>query len=83
MKLVQINATCGSGSTGNICISISKVLNLQNVENYILYSQGKSDYSQAFRYTSRFYIRTQALYSRIFGKYGFTSRMSTKKLISF
>ena len=37
MKVVQINATCGKGSTGKIVLSISKLLTEQNIENYILF----------------------------------------------
>ena len=38
MKVVQINTTCGSGSTGKICVAVSELLTKQGVENYILYS---------------------------------------------
>ena len=43
MKIVQINAVCGKGSTGKICVDISKLLTEKGVENYILYSLGKSN----------------------------------------
>ena len=46
MKIVQINATCNSGSTGKICYAISQLLNEKGIENYILYSLGISDYEQ-------------------------------------
>ena len=38
MKVAQINATCGVGSTGKIAVSISELLKQQGIENYILYS---------------------------------------------
>lgn len=82
MKLVQINATCGSGSTGKICVAVSRLLNNENIENYILYSSGKSNYENGIKYTSDVYIKLQALRSRILGNYGFGSLIATKKLIS-
>ena len=39
MKIVQINVTCGVGSTGKICLAVSKLLNERGVENYILFSE--------------------------------------------
>ena len=44
MKIVQINATCGVGSTGKICVGISQLLNENNIENYILYSSRSNGY---------------------------------------
>ena len=71
MKIVQLNVTCGLGSTGKICVSISKLLTQNGIENYILYSSGESDYPLGIKYTSNYYIKLQALKSRVFGNYGF------------
>lgn len=81
MKVIQINATCGTGSTGKICVDISEALNGENIENYILYCSGKSDYFRGIKCADRNYIKFQALKSRIFGNYGFNSDKSTKKMI--
>ena len=81
MKVVQINATCGAGSTGKICMSISQLLNDLNVENYILYSLGTSNDSQGIKYQSDRYTKRMALRSRILGNYGFNSKRSTLKLL--
>lgn len=81
MKVVQINSTCGQGSTGKICVAISKILSENGIDNYVLYSEGKSDYSLAKKYTSGLYIKIQALFSRIFGNNGFNCILGTKKLI--
>lgn len=80
MKVVQINSVSGYGSTGKICVGISKVLNNHGIENYILYSEGKSDYSQSIK-CSEFFPKFQALKSRIKGNYGFNSNKTTKRLI--
>lgn len=81
MKIVQINSTCGSGSTGKICVAVSKLLSAYDIENYILYSIGKSDYPLGIKYMSSWETKGQALLSRIFGNYGFQSRSATKRLI--
>ena len=80
MKIVQINTICRGGSTGKICVGISKVLCEHSIENYILYSSGKADYPYAIKCTESF-PKLQALRSRIFGNYGFNSVNTTKKLI--
>ena len=81
MKIVQINTTCGSGSTGKICVSISELLNENKVENHIFYSSGKSSYQLGKKYVSEAEIKFQAFKSRIFGNYGFKSKAATKRLI--
>lgn len=81
MKVVQINTVCGSGSTGKICLAVSKLLTQIGVENYIFYSAGNSDCLQGKRYQSKTDIKMQALKSRIFGNYGFNSSRATRRLI--
>ena len=81
MVIVQINATCGSGSTGKICVAISELLTQNNVENYILYNNGSSDYPLGERYTSHSEIKTAAMTSRLLGNWGFEARSATQKLL--
>lgn len=81
MKIVQINATCGVGSTGKIAVAISELLNGKNSENYIFYSEGKSDYKNGIKYTNLVYTKIQALISRLLGNYGFEGAFATRKLI--
>ena len=82
MKIVQINITCGSGSTGKICLAVSELLTERNIENYILYSSGNSDYTLSKKYMSHWEIKFQALKSRFWGNYGFQSKAATKRLIN-
>ena len=82
MKIVQINTSCGVGSTGKICVSISKILNEKEIENYILYSAKSNGYELGIQCASDKYIKFQALKSRIFGNYGFNSKSATKRIIS-
>ncbi|MBO7254218.1 MAG: glycosyltransferase [Clostridia bacterium] len=81
MKIVQINATCGVGSTCKICVGISHSLNKQNIENYILYSSISNGYNLGISCSDDYYIKKQAIKSKIFGNYGFNSSKATKKMI--
>ena len=82
MIIAQINATCGAGSTGKICISVSELLSENGVENYIFYSSGSSDYPLGIKYANEIAIKLQTRVSRIFGNYGFEAKIATKKLIN-
>lgn len=81
MKVVQINATCSVGSTGKICEVISRLLTEKGIENYVLFSSGKTNYPLGIKYTSDIYIKSQALLTRLNGNYGFNSRIATKNII--
>lgn len=81
MKVVQINATCGVGSTGKICVSVSEALNDINIENYIIYSAIGTEFPAGISCSSKKYIKLQALKSKILGNYGFNSRFATQRII--
>lgn len=81
MKVVQINATCDAGSTGKICVALSKMMSEHGIENHILYVLGESDYPLGIRYMNRHEVKVQALCSRIFGNYGFNSVFATFRLL--
>ncbi len=81
MKIVQINATCGRGSTGKICVSISKLLCEKEIENYILYCSGDTDYPLGIKCADEKYIKMQALKAHLTGNWGFNSEKSTEKMI--
>ena len=80
MRIVQINATCGIGSTGKICVGISRTLTEAGVENHVLCSKSNG-YSLGIPCASPDYITVQAVKSRIAGNYGFQSRRETKRII--
>ena len=82
MKVVQINSFCGAGSTGKICVAVSEMLTEKNVENYILYSNGKSSYPRGIRYMTLPEIKFQALKAKVLGNYGFQSRAATGRLVA-
>lgn len=82
MRIVQINATCGVGSTGKICVGISKLLSENDIENYVLYSSAGNGYELGISCSNPKYIKAQALKSKLFGNYGLNSKKSTRKIIS-
>ncbi len=82
MKIVQINATCGIGSTGKICVGISNLLTGQGIENAILYSSQGNGHECGISCSGDRYIKAQALKSRIAGSYGFQSKGATKRMIA-
>lgn len=81
MKVLQINATYGSGSTGKICYSVAKLMDKENIENLTLYSQGELKSENAVKIKNKTYYKIQALKSRVFGNYGFNSSLATKEII--
>lgn len=81
MKVVQLNSVCGIGSTGGVTIQISRAMSENKTENYILYTMGSYKYRFGIKYSNRLYIKANALLAKIFGNYGFNSRISTHRLI--
>ncbi len=81
MKIVQINSVCGSGSTGKICVAVSRLLTRQHIENHILYAVGSSDYPLGIRHMEDRDLKLQILKSRLSGYYGFQSIGATKRLL--
>lgn len=82
MKIVQINCTCGTGSTGKICVAVSELLTQRNIENYILFTSGKSNYPKGKRYMSLPESKFQALKAKVAGNYGFQSQAATRRLLA-
>lgn len=82
MKVVQINTTCGVGSTGKICVGISELLTDNGIENYILYSSRSNGHPLGIPCSNDGYIKLQALKSHILGNYGFNSQRVTKRMIA-
>lgn len=80
MIIAQINATCDIGSTGKICVGISRLLCNDNVENYILCSRNKG-YELGIVCSEETSQKLQALKAKVFGNYGFNSNRATLKII--
>lgn len=82
MTIVQINSTCGVGSTGKICVGISELLTDAHIENYILYSSRTNGYPLGIPCSEDLYIKAQAFKAKLAGNYGFQSRKATQIMVS-
>ena len=83
MKIVQLNVTYGSGSTGKIAFSVSELLDNENIENYVLYSSGNCDKSNGIKYATPNSIKIHTVIARVFGNYGFEAKRTTKRLVAY
>lgn len=84
MKVVQINVTCGFGSTGVIVTEISDMLRQKGHEPYVAYGLGHSDYPNSYRIGSEIENKWHALFNtRILGEEGTGSVCATKRLIKW
>ena len=78
MKIVQINATCGHGSTGVIAVEIADILKKRGHEAYIAYGQGTTDYPDSFRIGTARENKIHALWNtRVLGEEGTGTKRGT------
>ena len=82
MKIAQINATCGQGSTGRICAAISDALLARSIENRIFYCVGQSSHPVGVKYATSRRVKIATLESRIKGNWGFEAHAATRSLIA-
>lgn len=81
MKIVQIN-TFPNGSTGNIMMEIHRALLENSHDSYVVWGRGrKPKDNHEICINNKFDIYFHALYSRLTGKTGFASKISTKRLL--
>jgi glycosyltransferase involved in cell wall biosynthesis len=85
MKVLQINAFCGRGSTGRIVTDISKTFKDED-ECYIAYGffDGKYDKSyKTLKGKGLLQVKYCLMITRLFGWSGFSNRYNTKKLLKW
>ena len=82
MKILQINATNGTGSIGRTTLEMADYLNNNGHDCYIAYAEGHS-YHKGYKIGNNFDRKIHALFSRIFGLQAYFSLQSTKKLTNF
>ena len=82
MKIVQINAVCGTGSTGRICRELNDSLLQQDHEGIILYGNGRSSYPYAQKVAVKLGVKGHGLLSRLLGKNAAYSPFATRKIIN-
>jgi putative colanic acid biosynthesis glycosyltransferase len=82
MKILQINTTVNSGSTGRIAEDIGKVLISNGHESYIAYGRGnQNSQSQLIKIGNQTDVYLHGLKTIIFDRHGFGSKNATKQLI--
>lgn len=82
MKILQINTTVNSGSTGRIAEDIGQVLMANGHESYIAYGRGtQKSKSNLIKIGSKKDMFIHGLISRLFDRHGFGSEKATKELL--
>ena len=86
MKVLQINAVCGIGSTGRICTDIHDMLNRHGDSCVIAFAHAEPyriDAKDTFRINDKRGYYVHNALARITDRAGFFSKTATKKLIDF
>jgi glycosyltransferase involved in cell wall biosynthesis len=82
LKLLQINTTVNSGSTGRIAEEIGKLVMQQGQESFIAFGRGhRPSASKTIRIGNGWDFRLHALKTRFFDLHGFGSVKSTRAFI--
>ena len=84
MRVLQINAVYGAGSTGVIVEDIHKLSLSKGIESFVAYSSSQyaqSDIVNGYKIGNTFGKKIHALLCRINGEQGYFSKFSTLKLI--
>lgn len=84
MKILQINSSCGQGSTGRICTGIADMLKSYGHDAYIAYGHGFSDYPNSLNISGgkRDYL-THNILSRLTDSECLHSTIATKRLLNW
>lgn len=84
MKVVQINVTCGHGSTGVIAVEIAELLKQRGHEAYIAYGQGTTDFPNSFRIGTPRENKIHGLWNtRLLGEEGTGTKKGTRLLLNW
>ena len=81
MRIAQINAIGGGGSTGRTSVELAAYLAAHGHDSRIFYSEGTGAAPYAVRYMTDAERRAHALLSRATGLQGYFSRGATRRLI--
>lgn len=83
MKLIEINATYGVGSTGRIVADLIAEAKLNNIDVGVAYQSADRAAECGFKVGNRFDKAWHGLMTRVMGRQGYNSRGATKKLIKW
>ncbi|GAB3203721.1 glycosyltransferase involved in cell wall biosynthesis [Pontibacter aydingkolensis] len=83
MKVLQINTTVNTGSTGKIAEEVGKLLLIDGDESIVAFGrEGNSSESEKIAIGTKIDFYTHILKTRLFDRHGFGSYQATNKLIS-
>lgn len=83
MKILQINAVYGYGSTGLIMQDVGRIIEASGNEAYYAYQTANGQVKNGYRVGNKLDWKLHALYSRVFGKQAYFSKRATKKLLKY
>ncbi|MGC8866537.1 MAG: glycosyltransferase [Bacteroidales bacterium] len=84
MRVLQINSTVNTGSTGRIAEDIGRLLISLGHESFIAYGRtSRESSSQTYRIGSTLDNYSHVFVSRVFDRHGFASQKSTLELVKY
>lgn len=83
MKVLQINALYGSGSTGRTTAELDAGLQARGIDSIIAVPRSNVDRENIYYIGNKIDWKLHGLFSRAFGKQGYFSKHATKKLLQF
>lgn len=86
MKILMINVTCGTGSTGRICTDLAEVLSKKGHDVKIAYGRDtvpERCQKYAIRVGNDLNVSVHALKARLFDSAGFESKIATRNFIKW
>ncbi len=83
MKVLQINANYGFGSTGIIVKDIGDTLKNNGDEPYYAYQSTNCEVENGYKIGNKIGWKWHALHARIFGKQAYASKLATKKFLKW
>lgn len=82
MKVLQINSTCGYGSTGRIAVDILREVERTGGDGLIAYGRGEApDGVNAYKITSERDVLLHGVFSRLTDRHGMYSKRATRRLV--
>ncbi|MBE5741941.1 MAG: glycosyltransferase [Clostridiales bacterium] len=83
MKVLQINAVYGNGSTGVITKDIGEMLKNNGDEPYFAYQTTNEKVDNGYKIGNKLDWKFHALYSRLFGKQAYASKGATRRFLKW
>ena len=87
MRVLLINAVCGTGSTGKICAAIAQQYEQEGHEAKIAYGRDgfvpEAFQKYAVRIGNDLDVRLHGVYTRLTDRHGFASRAATRKFLQW